>query len=201
MKGRFLLLLMALLFCSGTLFAQKEITLINGLVYKYTELKVDSNWISFSFMAKNNKEKQKILSYEDVFTIRDGKKETIIYGLHQDTTEMPGMDEMRLFVAGQQSGRQAYKPAKHFVLGALFGFATGAATNSFLAASAAPPIYTLLTTLFPVNNSRFNNAADTEDAYRFGQKKQYKRMRSGTAIKSSIVGVVVGLVAGHYIAK
>lgn len=119
-----------------------------------------------------------------------------------DTSLMPTLDEVRLFVAGQQSGRLAFKPTKHFIIGAAVGLASGIALNSFLVGSAVPPIYTVITTIFPVSNSHFGkDVYASDDAFRFGQRKQYKKMRTGAAIKSSIVGMVAGLLIGSIVAN
>ncbi len=220
MKIRFTLSLLVALFSFFNSFAQqeghpanhanghhdthhelKEITLINGKIYQYHELKIDSNWISFNYYNKHRKLKKMQLQHEDVFTIVEGKKETVIYGLKdQDTSIMVDLAEMREIVAGTGSGRLLYKPAKHFVIGAAVGFAAGAISNSFLLGSGIPVVYTLFTTLCPVSDKHFSKESST-DAYRFGEKKQYKRMRTGTSIKSSIIGVAAGLIVGSMIAN
>ncbi|MES2629770.1 MAG: hypothetical protein V4616_12455 [Bacteroidota bacterium] len=201
MNTRCLALLVLFVSVSAGVFAQKQITLINGLTYNFEEIKVDENWISFTYYTKNKKLKDRTLAYEDVFTIQDGKKETVLYLMAPDTVGLPAYPEMKMFVAGQQSGRKLYNGTRHFIMGAVIGAAGGIAVNSFIAGAPIPVLYTLLSTAFPVSSNRFSSDPVTDDTYRYGQKKQYKRQRTGTALISSVAGVAAGLIVGHFVAQ
>lgn len=144
MKGRSLLMLIVLFCVAAGAHAQKEVTLMNGLVYQYQEIKVDSNWVRFTYLKENKKLKTRILGYEDVFVVTDGKSQTIVYQMNRDTMEIPPYQDMKLFIAGIQSGRKTYNGTRHFIMGATVGLASGIALNSFLAGAPVPVVYTLL---------------------------------------------------------
>ncbi len=185
--------------------AQNEITLINGQTIKFEKITVDSNWVSFEYKTKTGKLKNRLLGKDDVFSYTDkNKQESIMYRTNahpEDTADMLTVPEMRLFVLGQHQGREAYNPTLHFIIGAAVGFAPAAASNSVLVSLLTPAAATLVSTAIPVASYRFNDfGVDVDKIQRYGQKKQYKRMRTGTTIKASFLGAVAGFLVSDYIA-
>ena len=184
-------------------FAQNEITLINGLSYKFEKITVDSNWVKFDFKTKSGKLKNRILDTEDIFSIKKNNQESVVYRSHanpEDTAEMLSIPEMRLYVLGQHEGRESYNGVKHFILGAAAGFAPAAASNSVLVSLLAPPAYTLVSSIFPVHRKNFSQFdLEAPVIQQYGRKKQFRKMRTATSIKSSFIGAVVGFLVSDYI--
>lgn len=204
MKALRFLFLFCTLLLSVSVLAQNEIVLITGQTYKFKSLTQDSSWIKFDYESKSGRLKQRFLNTDDVFSIKKDNKETVLYRSHtnpEDTAEMLSIPEMRLYVQGSQEGRQSYNGTKHFIFGAAFGLGTGIISNSFLVGLITPPAYTLATSFFPVHSRHFNEfGVDVPGLQKIARKKQYRRMRTGTAIKSSFLGVAVGLIIGDKIA-
>ncbi len=203
MKVLKFVLLGLLLSLTAKAFSQNEITLINGMVYKFKNITVDSNWVQFDYLTHKNKLKQRQLNTEDVFSIKKENEVSILYKYNpQDTLGMLNVKEMGLYVLGQQEGRATYNGTKDFIMGAAVGVSSGIILNSVVLGILVPPAYTLITTAFPVNKKHFNQfLVDAPDLQKFGRRKQYKKMRTGTAIKSSFAGLAVGLILGGPIAR
>lgn len=120
MKKLFFILTLSL-FALNNVYSQEKIWLLNGKVDEVKNIVIDSSQ-TISFVKKNNK--PGIIKKNRVFSIyhTDGK-ETIIY--YQDTSSFSNdlsIEEMRMFVRGEQDAIKNYKSrmatAGGFIIGA-----------------------------------------------------------------------------------
>jgi len=199
---RYILSVIITLF-SLSIYAQNEITLINGQTFTFEKITVDTNWIKFDYKSKNGKLKHRLLNHEDVFSYKKDNQESVVYRSHlhpEDTAGMLSVPEMQLFVTGQQQAHKVYKPIVHAAIGAAVGFIPAASSNSVLVSLLIPPAFAAISTLIPVRKSRFNEfGVDVPNVQRYGQKRQYRRLRTGTTIKAGFIGAVAGFLVSDYI--
>ncbi|HEX4886455.1 MAG TPA: hypothetical protein VFV37_00275 [Luteibaculaceae bacterium] len=200
--SRFLFFAFCVFFVTS-LRSQSKVNLISGQILLVENIEIDSVRIKVTFVDAKQKQRTKVLYFEDVLSVERSPGEVEFY--YNKVEDQDGLLEPRdmvFYVDGLRSGREQYRPLKPVLLGFSAGVLAGASLNSVLYGLLIPPFFTLATKAFPVSKRRFAmDEREAEDAFLFGRRFQYKKMRTGTYLKANAAGVVVGLIAGALLAR
>jgi hypothetical protein len=134
MKRKLDVLLLALLalFAIDSLQAQDNILFLNGKSEEGKFLEIDSISVRFERLKKG---KKKIMDYQKhkVFSVQMGNGDkTFVYAPDSLETEILTIEEMELFVLGQQEARKGFKAPLAFFEGFFCGVVCGYFGNAYM---------------------------------------------------------------------
>ena len=198
---KFIFVFAAILFTAITnVFSQDEIKLLDGNSFKGKVTLINDTIIEYE-VETSTKIKFEAVDSKTVFSILySNGKEEIIYKPDADKEGELSVDEMRFFINGLKQANTSYKTTGTIVSGAMLG-----AASVFLfpfsylyPAVGAPLLYTgghLLTfTKLKEKNIQLDPKLAENEKYVLGYKEGAKKKRVANAFKSSIGGVVLGIV-------
>jgi membrane-associated protease RseP (regulator of RpoE activity) len=194
-----------LLLLSLSLSAQNDVLmLMNGRTEEGKVISIKDEVIKFE-QARKGRTKVKDIEFYRVFSILYGDGRTQVLYVHDtlignDYT----VEEMHMFILGEKDAQKYYKAPGATVLAFLM-----AGTGGFFLAETflvvLVPFTTITLNTVPgvrVNPDHVVNAKYiNEEPYRSGYKRVAKSKRIQNAVKGSIVGVLAGLSAYHFVFK
>ena len=190
-----LVLLGFLLLASTQITAQDQITLLNGKVTTGEIINLDSIYITYNYQKKK-KVIQKSIPADLVFMVQyeEGNTDTIYYK-NPENDEYLSVQEMELFIMGEQDAYTYHKSTITAVFGVLFGAGGGYLLQESIAVAAVPLIYTVAAGVSKVSTKRVSGRSSeilSHPAYQEGYIKVARSKKAFTALGSSLVGTVIG---------
>ncbi len=177
--------------------AQDKILFLNGKIMEGSLLEKTN----YEFTFKDKKENQFTIDKYRVFSYFQNNKENIVYEFDTLSGNFLKVETMKMFVYGERDAHQTFKPRATNIGGLAFGGAVGflmQKDQNFLYIP-APLIYTAFTLLFPtkVNQRKLKDTKYLkEDEYLRGYERIARSKRTQGALKSSLIGMAAGFVAG-----
>jgi hypothetical protein len=186
---------LALLF-STNIWGQDTITLLNGKTVTAEVLNADSLSITYNF-KKKRKTVKKTISSEIVFDIlyADGHIDTIYYP-NPDIDQYLSVENMHLFILGEQDASEYYKTTLTSVFGVVFGIGGGYILSNRIYVAAVPLIYTVgagVSTIKMKGLGARSSSILSHPAYQEGYIKTARSKKAFAALGSSLVGTLVGI--------
>jgi hypothetical protein len=188
--GIFLLLLLLLMVISPAILAQDTLIYINGKKEVAKNVRLADTQIHYS-PAQKPQHLKKVETY-NIFAIRYGNgSETVMYS--QDTlTDDFSIEQMRMFVKGQQDAIQYYNPTAVSVSSAIIGVGSGLFLQFF--ALAPPAVFATIVGASspkmerqPVDRDLLNS-----EEYRMGYETKARNIKIKRALIYGIGGALVG---------
>lgn len=189
---RILLVTLFLFPYSEIIFAQKKITLLNGKEINSDHVEIQETHLLYQKLTKKDSSDLKRIYLGNVFSITYlNGEERVLY--KQDTLigNDFSVEEMRMFITGEQEARQSYHNKLPFVAGFAFGVAGGMflGVYSFIAPAVGSQIFALG---YPnmKNQAVFEKSLISNQAFVTGYQKRARQKK----INSSLLGGGIGLV-------
>ena len=198
-KGNSILMTLVVLLTALSLKAQDNILFLNGKHEEGKVLEIDSLSVRFERL-KNGKKKTIYYPKHKVFSIQlqNGEK-TFVYSPDSLETEMLTIEEMELFVLGQQEARKGFKAPIALIEGFFCGLVCGYFGNAYMFHTPVPLVAN------SVLIGKFKTKVNIEqvlnpnyfkrETYLAGYREQagFKKMQSVT------IGSLIGLATGFAI--
>ena len=196
MKGALLIFSLSLVL---SVTAQDKILTMGGQLIEceiVDDLGIDIRYI---FTKKNGKVKDKRMHRSDIFSItRAGQEEQVLYAKDEALGDWLTVEEMRIFIAGEQDAQNNYD-VKWITIG---GVGTGAilayaAQGGLMVTIAGPVLYTIAQ-LIPVIRIEEETMSDLSnqynEVYALGYERVARSKRVVAGLKSSAIGMLAGIV-------
>ena len=117
--------------------AQDSIIFLNGNTKKVAKvIKVENKEITFIPL---NKKKERSISINKVFSVNSGGKENVIYRQDSVIEYFMTIEQMRMFIKGEQTAIEKYKSPLSFIVGFGFGASGGLVIPTFATLAFIPP--------------------------------------------------------------
>ena len=143
------------------------------------------------------KESQRQVHRSDVFSIQfEGKEEQVLYALDEVLGDWMTLDEMRVYMAGEQDARNNYKAKWAFFSGIPVGAATAFIAQGGLILTIGGPVLYTLAQLAPNIRIRENTITDPSHVYNEIYALGYERVARSQLVVQALKGSVIGMAAG-----
>ena len=188
-----------LLSLSANTFAQDRVLKMSGHEFEGKITEVSDFLVVCEIIKKNGKTKELSFPRSDVFSIqKEGQEEEIFYAKDEFIGDELSVQEMRLYIAGEQDALAGYDPRPTQYVGLLVGMGAGVYSQGGIILPLAVPVgYTLLQTLPTIKireetiqdpNHKFN------EIYASGYESVARSKKILGGLKGSAVGVAAGMV-------
>ncbi|NNE55703.1 MAG: hypothetical protein HKN32_06760 [Flavobacteriales bacterium] len=197
MKG-YLTGLFCLICCS--FFAQDVILTMGGRQIQCVivdDLGID---IRYEIEKKNGKKRDLRMHRSEIFSItKSGEEELVYYTQDEVLGDWLTVDDMRIFIAGEQDARENYEVQWIVWTGAAAGAIGAYASQGGLMGTLAAPVGFTALQLLPnirIKEETMSNIRyQYNDVYALGYERVARSKRVVAALKSSGIGMVVGVVS------
>ena len=188
------------MFSFSQLKGQDTITLLSGKVINVEILETDSFAISYNYQKKN-KTKKKTISSDLVFdiTYQNGTIDTI-YKTDPSIDQYLTIDEMQLFIWGEQDALKYYKATFTTIFGVAFGAGFGYLLHDGFYVAGVPLVYTVGAGVskISIRNEEYRSSTVLSNpAYQEGYIKVARSKKAFNALASSTAGTLIGVLIGN----
>ena len=189
---RFLLFLFFLLSFNFYLKAQDTLVLLSGKTIAVKNVELGGYYLSYHTLKENSKEKH--MSLDNVFSIKyASKSERIIYEPDSLEPDDYNIDQMKMYIRGEQDAIKYYKNNLNKVGAFLFG---GASAYFSFYGIIGPAVYSTVIGSFTPNldKQRVSDPALLKvDEYRSGYEKKIRENKTKNAILYGLAGFATGV--------
>ena len=152
---------------------------------------------AFERVFEKGKLSLKVLHRSDVFSIQfEGKEEQVLYALDEVLGDWMTLEEMRVYMAGEQDARNNYKAKWAFFSGIPVGAATAFMAQGGLILTIGGPVLYTLAQLAPNIRIRENTITDPSHVYNEIYALGYERVARSQLVVQALKGSVIGMAAG-----
>jgi len=179
---------------------QDTLTFLNGKVITGTVTNTDSLYITYKPNSKWFK-KAKTVSSESIFDIKhqDGSIDTIYY-LSPELEQFLSVDEMHLYILGEQDAAAYYQPKLTAILGVAFGAGMGYLLRDGFYVAGVPLVYTIGAGISKIKIKNVNmrpTSVLSTIAYQEGFIRKARAKKAFIALGSSFIGTGLGIIIGN----
>jgi len=197
-------ILIAVIFCSFVLSGRSQsfVLLLGGQNFNGTLKSETFDQFTFETTKKNGKTKELIIWKDQVFSITTSGKEKFYYTQDSSDEMSYSVEEMRLYVYGQQDARANHKTTLPMIVGFTVSGVLGAYLGSRNSALVlvTPVAGTLIGSATQNNKPKKKNARSekvlSSPAYIEGYRKGARGKKIFKTIAASVVGAVAGSIVG-----
>lgn len=160
---------------------------------------VSDSTLEIRFEVAKNKGKYKAHSMHrsDVFSITRNGSESVLYAPDAILGDELSVQELRIYIAGEQDARKNYKAVPTMLVGvALAGTAAYVSEGAFLGTIAIPIVYPLAQ-LIPVIKIKEHTISNPNHRYNNIYASGYEGVARSKKIFSAFKGVLIGSVSGY----
>lgn len=188
-----------LLSFSINLMGQDHILKMSGHEFDGKIIEITDFEVIFDVTKKNEKTKELAFPRSDVFSIqREGQEEEVFYVQNEFLGDEFTVQEMRIFIAGEQDALAGYDPRPTHYVGLLVGIGAGVYSQGGIILPLVVPVgYTLLQTL-PTIKIREETIQDPKhkfnEIYALGYEGVARSRKILGGLKGSAIGVAAGIV-------
>ncbi|MCH2198225.1 MAG: hypothetical protein MK081_05545 [Flavobacteriales bacterium] len=179
--------------------AKGSVLRMSGHVVEGTILSVDGIDVVIETEKRNGKKRTQSIHKSEIFSISFDDGEWILYSPDELIGDDLTVDEMRIYIAGEQDARTGFKTGPTFIVGVLTGGATAFFAGGGLILTILPPVgYTILQ-LIPVIKIQGNSISNPDykynDLYAMGYERVARPKKLLAGLKGSFLGSVLGVTA------
>lgn len=188
-----------LLTLSANTFAQDHILKMSGHEFEGKITEMSDFAIVMEVTKKNGKIKSLSFPRSDVFSIqKEGQEEEILYAKDEFIGDELTVQEMRIYIAGEQDALAGYDPRPTQYVGMLVGIGAGVYSQGGIILPLAVPVgYTLIQTLptIKIREETIQNPSHKfNEIYALGYESVARSKKVLGGLKGSAVGVAAGMV-------
>lgn len=196
MRLNFLLILSFLM--AAPMMAQDTLLTMSGYEIPCNITDMEGFEVKYEITKRNGKVKNRGMHKSEIFAVIDDGVENVLYGPDPILGDDLSVQEMRIFIAGEQDARAFFDTKPTFYVGmVLAGAAAVIANGAFIATFAVPIIYPLIQ-LAPVIKIKEKYISDPNHRYNevyaagFESVARSKKVLAG--LKGAAIGALVGAV-------
>ena len=195
---KFLLCLTAI-FLTLIGFAQDEILKMSGHTIVGEIVEITDFQVICQITKKNGKTKQVAFQRSDVFSVtKEGQEEEIFYQQDSFIGDDYTVQEMRIYIAGEQDALNGYDPSPTKYVGVLVGAGAGVASQGGLLLPIGIPVTYTLLQLAPTIKIREETISNIDhkynDIYAAGYESVARSKKVLAGLKGSALGAFIGVI-------
>jgi len=152
---------------------------------------------AFERIFEKGKVSEKLLHRSDVFSIQfEDKEEQVLYALDEVLGDWMTLDEMRIYMSGEQDARNNYKAKWAFYAGLPIGATTAFLAQGGLILTIGGPVLYTLVQLAP--NIRIREKTITNPVHKYNEiyALGYERVARSRIVVQALKGSAIGMAAG-----
>jgi hypothetical protein len=193
---RLLIIISVWIVSSLSAFAQDTIITMSGLEIPCKIIDKEDFELRYEFTKKNGKLKERGLHKSEIFALVIDGNEEVIYAPDPILGDDFSVQEMRIFIAGEQDARKYFSTMATFWVGAgTAGLAAILAQGAFLATLAVPILYPIVQ-LLPYIKIKEKYISDPNHRYNEIYASGFESVARGKKVVAGLKGAAIGAVIG-----
>lgn len=203
MAKRFFVFLAAIVLLTGAKSAQSQdvLTLFNGRKIYTKIVEVNSNYVIYKHFT-DIKERNKSIVLARIFAIESGGKEEVLYHPDPLDPELFTVEQMRMFIKGEQEAMRFYDSDATKIVSVAFGMASG--YFGFFYGLIGPPLFTTIVGSFSPKMSAMkvtDPSLISDPDFAEGYAKKVRDYKVRKSILFGGIGYGIGLIGWAVYAK
>lgn len=203
MRASFVLLFLTISFLSTS---QDRILLMNGQEFECNITDDTGISVFYEVEKRNGKIKKKETHKSDIFSItKQDSAEHVYYALDPFLGDDYTIQEMRIFIAGEQDARAGYSARPTAVVGFFLGAAAPLLTQGSLIGSMLAPLVYPVVMIFPTIRIKpetiTNMNHQYNDLYAIGYEGVARSKKVISALGGSALGAIVGVIIYYLVGE
>jgi hypothetical protein len=194
------------LFLQFALFSQDKILLMNGQELECNITDDSGISVYYEVAKRNGKVKKKEAHKSDIFSLtKKDSSEHVFYARDTFLGDEYTIQEMRIFLAGEQDARAGYNARPTAIVGFFLGAAAPILTQGSLIGSFLAPLAYPVIMIFPTIKIRAENISNMNhqynDIYAIGYEGVARSKKIISALGGSALGTVVGIIIYYIVSE